>query len=72
MGVLEEKVDTVKPFYYEQKVRCGQKRSLKAGFRYNRSIFKKIYAIGENDALRYNRELVITEFVINGYNCTIL
>ncbi len=48
----------------------------KASFRYNRSIFKEIlnnfkeiYAIGENDVLRYNRELVITEFVINGFNC---
>jgi hypothetical protein len=31
------------------------KRSLKAGFRYNRSIFKEMYAIGENDVFSYKR-----------------
>ncbi len=40
----------VKPVYNEQ---IGQKRSLKASFRYKRSIFEEMYAIGENDALRY-------------------
>jgi hypothetical protein len=43
----------------------------KASFRYNRSIYKEIYAIGENDMIRYKRELVITEFFINGFNCIV-
>jgi hypothetical protein len=42
---------TVKPVYNEQ---IGQKRSLKVSFRYNRSIYKEMYAIGENDVLSYN------------------
>ncbi len=37
---------------------------------YNRSIYKEIYAIGQNDMIRYKWEFVITEFVINGFNCT--
>ncbi len=45
------------------------KAFVKSEFRYNRSIFKEIYAIGVNDVLSYNREFVITEFVINGFNC---
>jgi hypothetical protein len=61
-----ENQNTVKPVYNEQ---IGQKRSLKTSFRYNRSIFKQIYAIGVNDVLSYNREFVITEWVINGFNC---
>ncbi len=57
---------TVKPVYNEQ---IAQNRSLKTSFCYNQSIFKEIYAIGENDVLSYNREFVITESVINGFNC---
>jgi len=45
------------------------KAFVKREFSYNRSIFKEIYAISENDVLRYNREFVITEFVINGFIC---
>jgi hypothetical protein len=39
---------------------------LKASFRYNRLIYKEIYAIGENDVLSYKRVFVITESVIKG------
>jgi hypothetical protein len=55
---------TVKPVYNKQ-----PKLSLKASFRYNQSIYKEIYAIGENYVLRYKWEFVITEFIINGFNC---
>jgi hypothetical protein len=60
---------TVKPVYNEQ-FGAAKSVTLKASFRYNRSVYKEIYAIGENDMIRYKRELVITEFVINGFNCT--
>jgi hypothetical protein len=41
--------------------RCGQKRSLKASFRYYQLIYKEIYAIGQNYMIRYKRQFVITE-----------
>ncbi len=62
------KITTAKPVYNEQ---IGQKRSLKSIFRYNRSIFKQIYAIGENNVLSYNQKFAITDFVIIGFNCII-
>ncbi len=45
-------------------------RSLKESFRYNRSIYKEMYAIGKNDIIGYKRELFITELCINVFNCT--
>ncbi len=43
--------------------------SLKASFRYNRSIHKVIYRISANHMVRYKRQFVITERVINGFDC---
>ncbi len=45
------------------------KAFVKSEFRYNRSVYEEIYAIGQNDVLSYKREFVITESVINGFNC---
>jgi hypothetical protein len=46
------------------------KSFLKSEFYYNSSIYKEIYAIDENDMLRYKRQFVINEFIKTEFNYT--
>ncbi len=47
-------------------------KSIQSGISYNRSLYNEIHSIGANDMIPYKRGFLITEFLINGFDCIII